>query len=380
MIPELSNLPEISFADTDVNEMLNSMVSDYEQAYYESTGERKKLYAGDPIRIFLYTQALRELQLRSIIDDAAKQNLLAYARRPAINHLAAFKNISEFQPQRATTLQRFYLSAPQAVPQTIPAGTRVSPGNKIFFEVQENHEIPAGDTQIDIVVRCTIQGEEGNGFTPGQIDILVNPIPWVERVENIETSQGGSGEEDLESLRERIWLAPETYSVAGPKEAYESMVKQYSPLITNVKATTPHPGVTDIRFLLENGEVPTDSFSEELINYLSEKDKRPLTDNIQGGAPEQNEYNIDVTYYIRSSDSSRSVDIQNAVENAVQLYRIWQKSKIGRDINPSELQSRIIQAGAKRAEIIAPSFTVVPDINVANDANVSVNYGGMEDD
>ena len=59
---------------------------------------------------------------------------------------------------------------------------------------------------------------------------------------------------------------------------------------------------------------------------------------------------------------------------------MWQQERIGRDINPSKLLYFIVQAEAKRVDIIEPVFTLVPDNAVARIQNVNVVYGGIEDD
>ena len=65
---------------------------------------------------------------------------------------------------------------------------------------------------------------------------------------------------------------------------------------------------------------------------------------------------------------------------AVDAYNEWQTGEIGRDVNPSELIRRMVEAGAKRAVVTKPDFTAVPPSTVARLGKVSVTYGGMEDD
>lgn len=376
----LNNLPDVQFADKDINQILNEMVAQYEQIYFEQTGQRKKLYPGDPLRIFLYAQALRELQLRYLIDNSAKLNLLKYSREDFLENLAAFHDVERLPATKAKVKVRFTLSAPQATVQTIPAGTRVSPGGDIYFAVLEDTEVPPGMTEIDVMTECLQEGEIGNGFTPGQINILVDPIPWVESVENIEESQGGANVESDESLRERIRLAPESFSVAGPEGAYEFFAKQYSVLVEDVAVLSPAPGEVNVRVLLQKGQIPEPSFLEGLRDYLSASHRRPLTDYVTVDAPDSVPYNIDLTYYIRTADGAQASDIQAQVEQAVQEFIVWQKSKIGRDINPSELVARIIQAGAKRVEINEPIYTQLSSTEVATAIDVNVTYGGLEDE
>lgn len=376
----LNSLPDIEFVKKDINDILSEMIKNYEDAYYEQTGIRKKLYPSDPLRIFLHAQALRELQLRILIDDGAKQNLLKYSRENNLDNLGVFQGVRRLPSNKAQVKIKFILSAPQSTVQTIPAGTRVSPGSDIYFEVVEEIEVAAGLTEITAITECVQEGVIGNNFLPGQINILVDPLPWISEVENIEESQGGAETETDTNLKERIRIAPESYSVAGPEGAYEYWTKEYNVLVSDVKVLSPSPGAVDVRVLLQNGQLPNESFLEGLKDYLSASNRRPLTDFVETNQPDLVQYNIDLTYFIRAEDGSQSDYISGKINQAINDYVVWQKSKIGRDINPSELIARIIQAGAKRVEIVSPFYTPIDKGSVAQEDEISVHFGGIEDE
>lgn len=114
--------------------------------------------------------------------------------------------------------------------------------------------------------------------------------------------------------------------------------------------------------------------------YLSQPSIRPLTDQIEVKAPELMSYDLEVKYFINQSDSNRAISIKTRVEEAIRRYEIWQRSKMGRDINPNELIRLILAAGAKRAEIVSPNFTVVGAESVASLHSETISYGGLEDD
>lgn len=378
-IDAFKNLPDINFVDKDIETLLRDMISEYEQAYYDATGENKTLAEGDPIRIWIYAQALRLYGAYQLIDYSAKQNLLKYSAGNILDHLGARVGVTRLPSSYAVATQKFTLSAIQSNPVAIPEGTRVSVGS-IFFVTTEYAEIPAGDLSVETEVKCLESGTVGNGFTPGEINTLVDPIPFVESTENTDTSQGGADTESDESFRERIFLRPESFSTAGPREAYIYFVKEYSSNIADVSVASPSPGVVDIRFILQNGELPDTGIINSVLDYISEDKRRPLTDNVTADAPEVVNYDINITYYIKTSDGSFASNIQAAVDQAVAEYQLWQKTKIGRDVNPSELIHRVLEAGAKRAEVTAPVFTALTDTQVAKALNVTVNYGGLEDE
>lgn len=182
-------------------------------------------------------------------------------------------------------------------------------------------------------------------------------------------------------MAERTFLAPSSYSTAGPDDAYTYWVKDVRPDIGDVKVTSPTPGIVDIRFIMDGGILPDDKTITAVQEHVSQRGKRPLTDNVQVGRPEVERFTVDLKYYINASESSTAASIQENVSAAVNNYIKWQSSKIGRDINPDELTARVKEAGAKRVIIAAPEFRVVGGIAKAEiEGTPSVIYGGLEDD
>ena len=89
---------------------------------------------------------------------------------------------------------------------------------------------------------------------------------------------------------------------------------------------------------------------------------------------------MSLTYYINRSDSNKAVTIQTEVAKAIDEYISWQTATIGVDINPSVLVEKVISAGAKRVEVVSPTFTAIPAGTVARIGSTQVTYGGLEDD
>jgi len=378
----LKSLPDINFIDKDVETLLADMIADYENAYYMQTGQTKKLQPGDPIRIWVYAQALRIYHAYQMIDSAAKMNLLRYATGDYLDHIGARygERGARLSADKAITTVRYTLSAARTGANTIPTGNRSSPGNEVYFATITAAEIPAGSTYVDVIAECTEAGKVGNEYTAGQINILVDPIPYIASVVNTSTSQGGSDVESDDDYRERLYLLPESFSVAGPSEAYEYFAKQYSSAIEDVKVTSPNAGEVDVRFTLEGGELPGATIIAAVLAYLSASTRRPLTDQVTVQAPTTVSYDITLTYYIKTEDAASAGNIQTAVTAAIADYVLWQKRKIGRDINPSELISKIVQAGAKWVVVTAPVYTAVAETALAISGTIAATYGGLEDE
>ena len=91
-------------------------------------------------------------------------------------------------------------------------------------------------------------------------------------------------------------------------------------------------------------------------------------------------YRLKATYYIARSDINNIKAIQESIEAAKDTYLSWQRTKIGRDINPDALTEFVRAAGGKRVVIESPVFTMLPETSVAIEDTVEFIYGGVEDD
>ena len=259
----------------------------------------------------------------------------------------------------------------------IPEGTRVTNG-EVYFQTESHAEIPSGESSVDVAAECMTSGVAGNNLEVGEINILVDPVPYVAKVANTEPTTGGADIEDDDTLKDRIYIAPSKYSVAGPEESYRYWVKTYNSNISDVLIYSDDPVDVVIEFIMNDGELPSESMLLGVQKFLSDEQIRPLTDRVTVKAPETVEYKV--KYFVNQSDLKKVDTIKTAVNAAVDDYIQWQRSKIGRDINPSQLIQQMVSAGAKRVEVTLPVFQVIGKANVAKLSSKTVTYGGLEDD
>lgn len=381
------DLPDVSFTDNDtLKAMQTRLIANYEARYKELTGKEISLAPADPMRILLYAVALDLYQIEQYVERAGKQDLLKYSYGDFLDHLAAGRGVTRQQAAAATVTLRFTLSEAKSYAVGIPAGTRVTNGDGVYFQTLEYGEVPIGDLTVDIEAECTEVGVAGNDLTAGQLNILVDPVAYVASVSNTDTSSGGTDLETDESLAERVFLAPSSYSVAGPDDAYIYWTKTYNTDIGSVKPTSPNPCEVVIYILMKDGSLPADGVVSGLQEFLQDGQIRPLTDQVTVSTPSVRNFSISLTYYINRSDSAQAASIQSEVTKAVSDYVTWQTTEIGKDINPSELIKRVVAAGAKRVTVTAPVFTTVAETEVAQvtkvegEPDITITYGGLEDD
>ena len=378
----IKSLPDISFIDNkDIDQVRQEMVADYESFISEATGQTVTLERSSVHRMELYAAAAQIYQAMQYIDRQGKQSILKYSYSDFLDNLAIFKGVTRNPATPATTTLRFTLSAERDTATGIPQGTRVSTAGAIYFATDVYAEIPAGSTTVDVPATCTVAGTDGNGFAAGELATIVDPIPYVASVTNTTATEGGAEIESDDDLAERVFLAPGAYSTAGPEDGYLYHAKAYSPAIGDVVATSDQEaGTVDIVFIMADGSTPGEEMIEGLEGYLQGKTIRPMTDLVRVAAPQEVTYTINLTYYINRSDSAKAVTIQAAVAQAVADYQTWQRA-IGRDINPSQLVHMVMDAGAKRVTVTAPTYTAVDATKVsALQGDAVISYGGLEDD
>ena len=359
--------------DSDAWEMKKNMIDKYQELSGRTLTE-----ASPETRIFesvAYVTALREEKY----NDVAKQNYLRYARDKRLDLRGEIygergKRLRE-QPAKATF--RFFISAIQATDVVIPKGTRIQ-YNELYFNTDEEYKILKGNLYTDGIATCNTPGEIGNNIPVGQIKSIVDLYPHYEKVENITVSNGGADIETDESYRERIREIPESFTNAGSSGAYEFWTKTASQAIIDVKVISPNPCEVDIYIWSSTGKA-TEELKERVLNVVNDDFIRPLTDKVTVKDPEIVNYNIELDYYIDKINESVVNTIKNKVEEETKKYTVWQKEKIGRDINTDELIKRLKVIGVKRVVITTPNFKKLQFNQIAVCENIALNYQGVEE-
>lgn len=373
-------MAEVKFIVTDPEYYEKLLVAEYES----TTG--RTLYPADPERLQINVMAYGLALMAMGINESAKQNLLAYAQDNKLDYLGALLGVSRLAAAAAEVKLKFYINQALTADLVIPAGTSVNVGSgssQLTWETTDEKTIPAGSTEVSITAQCTTAGTSGNGFLAGQISGSMGwtspttVIYWV----NTNTSAGGTDEETDDNLRSRIQLAPEAFSNAGSKGAYEYWTKTAHADISDVRVTSPNPGDVAVYVLLTDGILPSSEILAQVLATLNDTKVRPLTDHVTVLAPTKIDYTISLTWYLDRDYQTLQSSIADDVATAVTDYIAWQKAKIGRDINPSRLVDKIMNIdGVKRVDVTTPVYTSLTDSQVANLTTSTVTYGGVEDE
>lgn len=391
-IPELEAAPDVSLlGDMTLEQYRNDFLRDVEAEYLAGTGKRVTLPRGDKYRMTVDAVALKLFQAELRRDHRFRMQFLKYAMGEYLDLIGSLYRL----PRRgiiadaegnvvqrgfaATVTVRFTLSTIHASAYQIPIGTRIRGEEEFLFFVSEYAEIPRGEISVDVRCEAFETGTAGNGFAPGTLKVLVDPLPYMEKVENVNTSAGGEDVEGDEDYRWRIYYSRARFSTAGALEAYEYWARQYRPDIETVWAFSPTPCYVTVLALLRGGVTPDQEFLSGLYEFLSDKDKRPLSDRLTVAAPREVDYAVDVTVCINAAYASTAVHIRQEAQRAAERYVQWQRV-IKRDITPGMLVRYLHEVpGLKRCAVASPAADVViDDRSIARLTSFTVNYGGLE--
>lgn len=343
-----------------------------------------------PERLFIQWVASIILQERQLLNYAGNQNIPSRAAGENLDALAELFYLQKRpEAQPAVCTERFYISAAQEQAVLVPSGTRVSDkANTLIWETAADAYIPAGETYIDLPLRCQTAGTVGNGWAGGQLNVCIDLFAYYSRCENLTESAGGRDRATDEEFYNLLRASQDAYSTAGARGAYIYYAKKVSLEVADVVANSPTPGVVKLYVLTAAGEPAGAELKAQVLAACNPDEVRAFTDLVSVADPEMVSYNVDITYYLTENSQIKALEVQKAVEEAVRQYIAWQCGRLGRDINPSYLHGLLMQSGIKRVVITEPVYTPLRDGRQAENSvpqvaavgSVNIRNGGREDE
>ncbi len=223
------------FIESDTTELVANMTAAYEKI------TAKSLHPASPERLFILWVSDVIVQLSANINFAANQNIPSRAIGENLDSLAElFYTKERPQAKAATCTMRFQISEPQLSAILIPSGTRVTDSSStLMWATEEDVYIPAGESFVDIQVKCQTAGKIGNGYLTKQLNTLVDVYAYYSGCENITVSDGGTDAATDAEFYDLLRSSEDAYSTAGPMGAYEYHAKKVSTAIKDVRAIRP---------------------------------------------------------------------------------------------------------------------------------------------
>ena len=363
-------MPDLKLIEIDAETYYNMAIQKMEIA----SGE--PLYPGDERRVFTESLIAVLNGIANKCNAACNAKFLDNAEGDTLDALGKRYGTTRIAAAPAAATFEFTLPAAVLTDTTIPAGTQITTDGDINFATDEDLIIPAGDTTGTVTATCTVAGEDGNGYIAGSVAQLVETITNVESGINIETTAGGADEEDDDTYRERIRIAPSAMSTAGSEKGYIYWAKSASSTIQDVKVDVPDTCIVNLYVLCKGGQLPNAALLALVEESCSAADRRPITDYVTALAPTTETYNIEITYYTTENDAATCEQTIEGEGGAIDQYIEWQSGAIGRDINPDKLRALCLSpengTGCLRLDVTSPTRTVIGALAVGIKGTVTV--------
>jgi len=345
------SLPEPQFIDRDPEVIEREIFELFESLANET------LSPTQPEALLLRVLAYRETLLRIGVQEAAKQNLLRFAKFPMLDYIGELVGTPRLDAQAATTTIKFTLPAVHGSDVIFIGGTRrKSKDGKVTFSTDDDATILTGELTVQVKATATVAGEVGNGYLAGQVATEVDPLPQGATAENVTTSGAGAAQEtDLRYL-ERILLAPDAYSTAGSEEAYRYHALTASALVVDVAVTSAVSGEIDITALEKSG-VPSQETLDAITAKVSAKKVRPMSDTVSVAACTESTWTLTaaLTLYADADDDETLA----AAEQSAEEFTAKLRARLGRDAVLNQIVNALTVPGVFDLTISAPASSIV---------------------
>lgn len=157
--------------------------------------------------------------------------------------------------------------------------------------------------------------------------------------------------------RERLALKPESWSVAGPRDAFKFHAISADGQIKDASVTTPEPGTTEVFILTRTGNgMPDDLLRVKVLAALNGETIRPLSEAVLVTLPTIVGYTLDIDLTLFPGPATGIVVA--AVEAALAAFAAA-NHRLGNDIIRSAIDAAAHQSGVKKVVITSPAADIV---------------------
>lgn len=163
--------------------------------------------------------------------------------------------------------------------------------------------------------------------------------------------------EDDERFRERIQLAPEGITTAGPRDSYRFHALSASAQVADVGIDSPIPGTVRVTVLsTDPSGVPTEALLGTVSGALNDEKIRPLCDSVPVQGPEIFETTIEATVYRKEGPAG-----EVALANGKAALDAWliKVRKLGEGLARSGIDGALHQPGVSRVSIASPAVDML---------------------
>jgi len=154
-----------------------------------------------------------------------------------------------------------------------------------------------------------------------------------------------------DALRERIQLAYEGLTTAGPRNSYILHARNASALVADATAESPSPAVVVVTVLSLEGHGEADqALLDTVFSTLSDDDVRPVADRLTVQSAEVIEYRIDAVLHLVGT-GSESEAILAECHRRMELW-VNPRRRLGLEVARSAIDAQLHITGVSCVELI----------------------------
>lgn len=313
------------------------------------------------VEILIANAFVYEMQLMCISgNQAIRQCLVHFSTGNMLEYLGELVGVQRQPASGAVCSIRFDLVDGHNAVQ-IPAGIRVQSidGNAIFVTATAI-DVPIGTNSVTIPAVCGTAGVVGNGYDTGKVSIILDPQPFVSFATNIDKTNGGNDAESDEQLRNRIKLAPSSFSVAGPSGAYQYWAATAHPSIVDVAVVTTAPGEVTLYPLCSGGVLPSSEILSAVLAICDDRKVRPMNDTVKVDVPTVVDYNIVVE--ITTYTGAIANDVLQEINGNLNAFKNTRNNKLGMDVVRTQISAlSLLKDKVYTVNVVSPAADIIAD-------------------
>lgn len=163
--------------------------------------------------------------------------------------------------------------------------------------------------------------------------------------------------ESDDALRQRIVLAPEAFSCAGPELAYVAHAKAASGQVLDASAISPAPGDVLVSVLAVDGDgTAPPALIATVQAAVADPAVRPLGDRVTTASAEIIPFALDAAL---TTFSGPDIDLVLAAARAGAIAYVAECRKLGRNVRRAGLDAALKVSGVENVVVLSPAADIV---------------------
>lgn len=333
----------------EISELYEGMLETFE----EKTGFAMEDTADLAVRLYAAAAEIQALYIYA--DWALTQSFPQSAAGKYLDYHGQLRGITRKSGHKAGGILRFKIDSARAEPLRVPAGTVCTTAGLVRFVTTEDALIRAGALYADAAAEAEVVGTAGNVPAERITNMTKAPV-GVTGVTNPAAFAGGSGEEDDESLRERI-LDSFIRLPNGANAAFYELRALSHPGVEAVRVIPRHQGIGTVGVVVSAaGGVPEQVLLQEIQDDLDSV--REIAVDVTVMAPEPERMDLAVRILPKPGKSFDSA--QAAVRTALTAW--FDGGLLGKPVYRTQLGKVILDTGVVETyTITAPTKDLPAD-------------------